>query len=321
MHLQPGGRKQFVQSIVVNVASEDLIAYYGADAGPAVTHNVYSVTKSVMSMLVGIAISEGRIRSVDATLTELLPQYATTMAPVVGRVTLKQLLTMTGGFPVDERPWYAPGADWTALTIQTRLRQPPGKGFLYSSPGAHLLSAILVRATGTSVLDYAREKLFDPLGISTRPADEPVLSQQYVRGYDALPGFGWSTDPQGLHLGLADLKITAPDMIKLGRLYVQQGRWDGRQLVPAAWVRESTRSQVVAEQNAAGTIGYGYLWWVLPSTDHPAYAAIGFAGQLIEVVPDLELVVAVSCKDAPGWFGSGDFIDLIDEQIIPVLTR
>lgn len=110
-------------------------------------------------------------------------------------------------------------------------------------------------------------------------------------------------------------------MIKLGRLYLQDGRWEGRQLVPAQWVRDSVRSQVTVEDTADGPIGYGYLWWIPPAPEHPVYAAMGHAGQLIYVVPDLDLVVAVSCQDAPASFESTDFIDMVDRQIIPVIAR
>ncbi|MGS0688645.1 serine hydrolase domain-containing protein [Nakamurella sp. GG22] len=323
LSLYGGGRfDRVIQSIVVNVGGQDLVSHYGVDSGPAVAHNGYSVTKSVMSMLVGIAIGEGRIRSVDATLSELLPQYARQMAPGVGQVTLEQVLTMTGGLAADERtPRYHPGVDWTALTVSTDLWQPPGEGFVYSSPGSHLLSAILVRATNMSVLDYARAKLFDPLGISTHPADEPVVLVPDLSEYDARPGFGWSTDPQGLHLGFSDLKITSPDMIQLGRLYLQEGRWNGRQLVPAQWVRDSTRSHVTAEEGPDGPVGYGYQWWIDSPNGHPSFGAGGYAGQVIEVIPDLDLVVAVSSTNVPDHPEPGElFQQLIVERLVPTLT-
>ena len=190
---------ELVESVLVNVDGQELFAYYSADSGPTVTHNTYSATKSVMSMLIGIAIGEGLISSVDQSLAELLPAYAETMAPGVGAVTLRQLLTMTGGIIGDDDPtMYTADADWTAVTLGAPLVQPAGTGFLYSSHGADLVSAILVQATGRPVLDYAREKLFDPLGISTEPAAQPFVPEADVGAYDATPGFGWATDPQGL---------------------------------------------------------------------------------------------------------------------------
>ena len=183
-----------VQSVLANVDGRDLVAHYGRDSGPDVAHNVYSVTKSVMSMLVGIAVGEGLIGSVDQTVAELLPAHGLTMAPGVGAVTLRQLLTMTGGITdeavldvdpngIDESsPRYTADADWIAVTLATPLAQPAGAGFLYSNLGSHLLSAILVQATGRPVLDYAREKLFHPLGISTEPADQPTYPDSQPPG-------------------------------------------------------------------------------------------------------------------------------------------
>ena len=130
---------------------------------------------------------------------------------------------MTGGISgedEEDRSAYTADADWTAVTLGTPLVQPAGSGFLYSNQGADLISPILVHATGRSVLDYAREKLFNPLGISTEPAAEPYVPETDVRAYDSMPGFGWATDPQGLNLGGGGLKITTPDMITLGRLYL-----------------------------------------------------------------------------------------------------
>ncbi|MGS0688830.1 serine hydrolase domain-containing protein [Nakamurella sp. GG22] len=299
---------------------EELFTHYSADSGASVTHNLYSVTKSVMSMLVGIAIGEGLISSLDRSLAELLPTHVSIMAPGVGAVTLRQLLTMTGGITgVDGRsPGYPADADWTARTLATPLEKPAGSELIYSDYGAHLISAILVEATGKSVLDYAREKLFNPLGISTEPAAQPYVSEAELQSYDSTPGFGWATDPQGLNLGHSGLKITAPDMIKLGTLYLQQGQWDGKQLVPAEWVRESTSKQV------ANDWSYGYLWWLPPLDDHPRFAALAWAGQVLEVVPDLNLVVAVSCtnppEDGPQPLEASSFAEMIDQQIVRTLT-
>lgn len=314
-----------IDSVLVNVNGKELFAHYSADSGPTVTHNTYSVTKSVMSMLVGIAIGEGLISSVDQPLSELLPAYVPIMKPDVAAVTLRQLLTMTGGISgedEEDRSAYTADADWTAVTLGTPLVQPAGSGFLYSNQGADLISPILVHATGRSVLDYAREKLFNPLGISTEPAAEPYVPETDVRAYDSMPGFGWATDPQGLNLGGGGLKITTPDMITLGRLYLQQGLWEGRQLVPVEWVRESTSKMFATDEWVRG---YGYFWWLPRQDDHPGFAALGYAGQLIEVIPDLNLVVAVSCTnpptDGPDEFDAGGFAGMVDEQIVPILTK
>jgi len=130
-----------------------------------------------MSTLVGIAVGEGRLR-LDQPLAQLLPSYAATMTPAVAHTTLRQVLTMTAGlagsFSVAGDLGFATSPDWVRA-ILTHPAQPPGGSFVYSSGGSHLLSAILVTATGMSVLDYARAKLFDPLGIPTRPALQPLF--------------------------------------------------------------------------------------------------------------------------------------------------
>ncbi len=180
---------------------------------PATTANTFDVTKSVMSMLIGVALDEHRIPSVDATVLELLPGYEARMAPEVKGITLRQLLTMTAGLKIDVGgiPEFERTADWVGAILATPPSHPPGGGSHYSSAASHLLSAILVQATGRSVLDYARERLFTPLGIDTDPAAEPVLPAERAAEYETA-GFAWPVDPQGIHLGHALLKITAPDM-------------------------------------------------------------------------------------------------------------
>ena len=181
--------------------------------------------------------------------------------------------------------------DWVEDVLSTPLEQPAGTGFAYSSRGSHLLAAILTEATGKPVLDFAREKLFDPLGISSEPADQSYFPSSELPAYNRRPGFGWATDPQGLNLGFADLKVTASDMVSLGQLDLHGGKWQGTQLVPAAWVTTSTTNQLAPWRSTSGVMatsgGPG-------GGGHPAFAAMGHAGQLIHVVPDLGLVVAVS---------------------------
>ena len=309
---------KLVKSVVVTVEGQQVYARYSADSGPEVTHNVYSVTKSVMSMLIGIAIDEGAIAGVDQTLAQLLPSYVPIMAPGVGQVTLEQVLTMTGGILDDDTAdtSFTDVPDWVTDILSTPLKRPAGTGFAYSSRGSHLLAAILAQATGQPVLDFAREKLFDPMGIATEPADQSHVPISDLPAYDLAPGFGWSTDPQGLNLGFSDLKITAPDMIKLGQLYLNGGQWQGAQVVPAAWVAKSTTNRLADTDPSSG---YGYQWWVFDSGGHLAFAAMGHAGQLIHVVPDLGLVVAVSCLDGPARFDAQSFASMVETYVIPAI--
>jgi CubicO group peptidase (beta-lactamase class C family) len=131
--------------------------------------------------------------------------------------------------------------------------------------------------------------------------------------------FAWPVDPQGLHVGHTYLKINAPDMAKIGQLMLDDGRWDGEQIVSTPWVTESTQAQVAT--SGGSTSDYGYQWWVTAANGLDAFAAVGFGGQLIEVVPDLRLVVVVSSTvpDVPR-LTSASFIALVDQLIAPAVT-
>jgi CubicO group peptidase (beta-lactamase class C family) len=280
------------------------------------TSNVFSVTSTVVGTLIGIALSDGSLRSIDQTLGELLPAYAADMEPDEAAITLRQLLTMTAGFPAghcqcrhepggtdlllatDSPPWLLSN-DWVSGILSDRLERSPGVEFAYSHASSHLLAAVLAEATGTSVLDYARAKLFDPLGITSRPEADLLAVEANRPAYDRAD-FAWPHDPQGVQTGFSWLKLTARDMAVFGRLYLDGGRWQGEQVVPTAWVDAATTEQVRADSI---THGYGYQWWVTTAGGHEAYAAVGFGGQLIEVVPDLRLVAVFKADiiepDAP----------------------
>ena len=296
--------------------------YYRSTASES--HNVASVTKSVMSTLVGIAVGEGRLR-LDQPLAQLLPTYAATMTPAVAHATLRQVLTMTAGFAGQfsaDDVGFATAPDWVRAILTHPVR-PPGGSFGYSSGGSHLLSAILVTATGMSVLDYARAKLFDPLGIPTRPAFQPLPTASNIDAYQTA-GFAWPVDPQGLQLGFGLLKLRPRDMAKIATLYLNGGRWQNKQIVPEAWVRDATTAHAPAADGA--TASYGYQWWVGTAAGDPAYLAWGFGGQLIEDVPSRHLVVVISTYydltdlSAHGVYPA-NVIGMVDSVIAPAVPR
>ena len=288
-----GHRLADVRAVIVVEDDRTVVEEY-YDSTPEDYRGVFSVTKSVVSTLVGIAIEEGLL-DLEQTLAQLLPSYAATMNPDVAGTTLAQLLTMTGGFPdtgsvaaVEEG--LDPPPDWVAYNLQTAIR-PPGQGFAYSDPGVDLVAAILAEVTGRSVLQYAQDKLFTPLGADTEPAAEPLAIPDNIDAYEAA-GFAWPVDPQGIHIGSSLLKLRPRDMASFGSLHLHEGRMDGQQVVPAGWVREATAAQVPARGAAPS---YGYLWWTgAEADDTPAYLAWGYGGQLIEIVPDRELVVVIA---------------------------
>jgi CubicO group peptidase (beta-lactamase class C family) len=302
-----------VRAIIVQVGGRTRFERYYSSAADQY-QNVMSVTKSVTSTLVGIAIGEGRLR-LDEPLSQMLPRYAARMTASVARVTLRQLLTMTGGFPdtftgAGEDALFA-APDRTAF-ILTHQDSTPGREFHYSDYGVHLLSPILAQATGQSALGYARTKLFGPLGIATTPGSSPPLDEPHLREYLSA-GFSWPTDPQGFNTTAGFLKLRPRDLAAFGQLFLQGGKWNERQVVPTAWVQQATTAEAGAAFAGFHAIGafdpsnYGYLWWVKRVGGQTAYFAHGLGGQLVEVVPALRLVIAMS-----------SFVDLTNPNAITV---
>lgn len=291
----------FDQVRAILVATDDRIVfeqYYGTDQDAY--WGMQSITKSVVSTLVGIALEEGLIGSIDDTLAQLLPRYANVMSPAVAGTTLRQLLTMTAGFPSGDEvlaPAFTRSEDW-AREILTSPEAPPGERFLYSNGTSHLLAALLEETTGTSALDFARSRLFGPLGIDTRPAFQPVHLQEprakEIAAYENAD-FAWPVDPQGVSTGWWGLKLRPQDMVKLGQLFLGGGRWGDRQVVPAEWVDQATTQQVVVDGLGEG-VGYGYQWWTGTVDGEETFEATGYGGQLIEVIPGRNLVVVTTTE-------------------------
>lgn len=302
-----------VRAVLVSVDGETVLSHYRGRR-PADYAHVWSVTKSVMSILVGIAIDEGRLR-LDQTLAELLPAHADAMTDQIKSVTLRQLLTMTAG--MQGRPLVDTSAeDLIDQMVSDALVSEPGTAFLYSNASAHLVGAVLRYAVDRPLLDYAREKLLDPLGIDTRPAWQGWDIEAGLR----KPGFGWGTDRDGTNSGCCLLKLTAPDMLKIGQLYLDEGRWQGRRIVSSQWVKESTTNQLTTEQTTSEG-PYGYLWRTGNIESHPYFAAAGSHGQSIIVVPDSRLVVVTACDESGFDPPTDEFVNTINDVIIKPIIQ
>ncbi len=283
-----------MRSVLVSVDGRTTISYFNKRR-PTDHAHVWSVTKTVTSILVGIAVDEGRLR-VDQTLPELLPRHASSMTPQQASVTLRQLLTMTAGFDYDGG-LNLTADDPVAQILSYGMLDDPGVAFAYSNSSVQLVAAALRNAVDRPILDYAREKLFDPLGIATRPAWQGSDTNSPTSGFNK-PGFAWATDSAGVNVGAFGLKLTAADLVKLGELYVNGGRWHGRQLVSQAWVAESTSNQLSDEQAEAAQTQYGYLWWTDDEyMGQPVFQASGSYYQKIICFPEVDLVVVVTAAD------------------------
>ncbi len=247
---------------------------YASPWGPDKPHHTYSCAKSITSALLGIAIQDGAVAGVDQTLSALFPAGA--LGAGMGDRTLRDLLTMTSGIGEPQNPPAGEERSWLRYALATPADRPAGK-FRYSNVSAHMVLDAVARAAGKPAPEYAREKLFRPLGIEA--AD-----------------FG--TDGKGAFDGGDRLSLTPRDMAKLGYLYLRKGAWNGRQLLPAGWVELSTRKHVETPGEMLGKNGYGFFWWM---EDFGGYSALGYGAQYIFVVPDRDLV-AVFTADMPNDF-------------------
>jgi CubicO group peptidase (beta-lactamase class C family) len=258
-------------------------------------HGLQSVTKSVVSALVGIAIQQGYIKGVDDPVLDYYPERTFENDDALKRsITLEHLLTMSSGLAWDWDEMVS-SRDWVGYTLDQPMVSEPGTEFYYSSGNAHVLSAIIGEASGMNTLDFAQLHLFDPLGISD------------VR---------WKTDLDGIPKGGWGMGMTPRDMAKLGYLYLNQGQWDGQQIIPAEWIKASTERHIqVPEPLEPWDLYMGYLWWL--HEDGP-YAAHGTRGQFIYVIPESDLVVVFTGDITDAKFAQPQL--LIRDYIIPAVT-
>jgi CubicO group peptidase (beta-lactamase class C family) len=240
--------------------------YYGIQAADRIP--VFSITKTVVSALVGIALEEGRLRSVDERLAEIV-------RGADPRITLRHLLSMSAGY--GRALNYGPT---DASTLAGRpLVSEPGTTFRYDSGSSDLLAAVLARVTGMRAAEYAQQRLFGPLGIR----DER-----------------WP----GSHGG-SGIVLRPRDLLAFGQLYLDGGMWNGRLIVPASWVRTSTRVHIAVQPGQGVTSGYGYDWWVETHGRH-FFAAHGYLGQILAIFPKLDEVVLVTSSGE--GFGTSDVV-------------
>jgi len=252
-------------------------------------HDVASVTKSVMTTLIGIAVDQGKL-NLDDTVVSFFPDR--TIANLDTRkeaITVRHLLTMSSGLQCtrdgmenDTVTAMHGSPDFVQFVLDLPMATDPGADFLYCSPAIHLLSPILQQATGMTTLEFARQNLFEPLGIID---------------------IAWGRDPQGYYQGWGDLSLYPRDMAKIGQLFLQKGQWEGEQIVPREWVEEATTIQMTSSTEDP----YGYGWWLSPETEG-VYRAAGRLGQNIIVLPSLNTILVTT--------GGGFEIEDIQESLL-----
>ena len=257
---------------------------------PATKHDLRSVTKSVISALTGIALSEGAIKSLDQPLIEWFPEFPELNTPDRRRITLAHVVSMTSGLKWNEEvPYTDPQNDEIRMTRDARplhyaLSVPfavdPGSDFNYNGGLTQVMAAVIERATKTPIEDYARTKLFEPLGIAD---------------------VEWLGDLAGMPAAASGLRLRGRDLAKFGSLYLHGGKWNGKQVLPEDWVARSTRRQFRfrprSGPDAKGEFGYGYFWWYncypTPAGLIEARTAVGNGNQRVFVMPGLDMVVTI----------------------------
>jgi CubicO group peptidase (beta-lactamase class C family) len=252
--------------------------------GPEVRHDERSATKSIIALLLGIAIDRGLIKSIDEPVLSFFPEYADLRTPEKDRITLRHLVTMSAGLE-----WHELDIPYTSaansenrmdaasnpyrFALEQPVVAPPGEIWNYNSGATELVAAVVKKAAGKPVDEFARELLFEPLGIAD---------------------VEWPKDAHGNVIAAGALRLRPRDLAKIGQLVLQRGNWRGTEVVPASWIDAATTPQI----NGFGTDFYGYFFWLGRSlVDRHEIrwaAAVGLGGQRLFIVPELDLVVAMN---------------------------
>jgi len=263
-------------------------------------HSLYSTSKSFTSTAVGFAVTEGKLKVTDKVVSFFPQSLPDTVKPWLAALTVKDLLTMSAGQEPDPTtviPFKTD--DWVKAFLATPIVHKPGTQFLYNTMATFMLSAIVQKVTGQKELDYLKPRLFDPLGIT---------------------GEDWEANKQGINTGGWGLRLKTEDLAKMGQLYLQKGMWQGKQLLPKAWVEEATTFKIDQAPNATQSKkdssdwmqGYCYQFW---RCRHNAFRADGAFGQYIIVMPEKDAVIAIT-SESPDM---QDELNLVWKYLLPAM--
>jgi CubicO group peptidase (beta-lactamase class C family) len=273
---------------------------------------VASVTKSIVGALVGIALEEGHLSSLDQPMIGFFPEFdGPNLDPRKREITIRHLVEMRAGYPFDSTDDFfdrlAQTTNWLRFIIlDWDLEHAPGTAWNYSNASSHILAGVLTKATGMSLMDYANQYVFGRLG---QPMNQ------------------WPRDHQGYCIGMGDAHLTPRQLASFGQMILDGGRWRGLEIVPPSWVRDSlvdlSSSQYGNRIWPYRNIGYGLLWWQAQVDGREVFFAWGHGGQFITLVPDLDLVVVSTAHNFVGdftdnsWHTEGAIMELIAAEVIP----
>ena len=268
--------------------------YQGRDV-----HSLQSVTKSITATAIGIALGRGEIKSLDVPFMDFFKDRKDSNAdPRLARATLRDVLTMRSGIewheqdrPLDDTNTTVQlekSRDWIAFTLSQPMDSDPGTKWAYNSGGSMLLSGIIKAATGVHIDEYANRHLFQPLGIRD---------------------FHWKKTPTGHPDTEGGLYLSAPDLAKIGLLYLHDGVWEGRRILPVGWVKDATTRHA---QPTSPAWGYGYQWWITNRGGVDIWAGRGFGGQYLIVIPSRDIVGVVNAWNIFGERTKDSFGAFVD---------
>ena len=295
-----------IKSLLISRDGELIVDRYFNGTSARDIANVKSVSKSVVSALVGIAIEQGYIKNAGQPIGEYFAAELSADGdkPKAG-ITVENLLTMQSGLETTSNRNYGAwvvSSNWVDFALRQPLELPPGLVMEYSTGNTHLLSAILTRATGMSTLEFARKELAEPLGFRLA---------------------AWPRDPQGIFFGGNDMEMTPRQMLEFGELYLNGGRANGKQIISTDWVARSLRRRATSTRENDRSYGYG--WWIRQMAGHETPYAWGYGGQFIVLVPEYDLVVVTTSSSYPGpdrRAHTQRMYDLVEHAVIaPVSAR
>lgn len=266
---------------------------------PDLKHTLYSLSKSFTSTAVGFAVSEKKLTVNDKVISFFPDKLPATVTPNLADLAIKDLLSMSAGQDPDPTFAVASSDDWVKSFLATPILNDPGSVFLYNSAATYMLSAIVQKVTGQKIIDYLTPRLFKPLGIQ---------------------GVDWETDPAGINVGGWGLRVKTEDIAKFAQLYLQKGKWNGKQVLPAAWVEEATTFKV---DNAPGMEqirkdsndwrqGYCYQFW---RSRHNSFRGDGAFGQYALILPQEDAVIAIT-SETPDMQGE---LNLVWQHLLPAM--
>jgi len=269
--------------------------------GPDFKHTMYSVSKSFTATAIGLAVGEGRLSVQDKVISFFPHQLPDSIGTHLKALNVQDLLTMSVGHVEEPTGKVVSSDDWVKSFLKFPIPNPPGTSFLYNTAATYMLSAIVQKVSGRTLMDYLRPRLFEPLGIA---------------------GVDWESDPNGINTGGYGLRLKTEDMAKFGQLFLQGGQWQGKQLLPLGWVEEASTMKIMQDPEAPQEKmdqsdwlqGYGYQMW---RSRYNSFRADGAFGQYILILPELDAVIVITSetKDMQGE------LNLVWEHLLPAFDR